>query len=119
MNSLGIKRDEGGRQLSSILLLLFPHLASLSILLFVGIWARSPFASPIVAAEIHPALVGSALSPFVIFAVIAYVVLVSVFLALSRFTALKSFPIKKHYLVAFCAGLAVFLMLSGYWSHLT
>jgi hypothetical protein len=119
MNSLGIKRGEECQHFGNILIRIFPHLASLAILMFFGMWHKSPFASPIVASETFHSTAGIALIPFLLFSFITYVLLASIFLALSKITSLKDFPIKKHFLVATITGVALYLIFSGFWWQVT
>jgi hypothetical protein len=112
MNSLGIKRAEAPKQLFGVLMQVSPHFASLIILIVFGVWARSPFASPYVAAETSLLLSVAALSPFILFSLLAYLIIASILLVASRITSLSIRPITKHFLVATITGFSVFLLVS-------
>ena len=117
MNSLGIKRGEGSRQFGELLLLVIPHLISLSILMIWGVWDKSPFSTPLME-PIHPFLGALIVSPFIIFSLIAYVVFASIFLIVFRLTATRMSTVKRNVLTAFLSGISVFGILTQYWSHI-
>ena len=117
MNSLGIKRGEGSRQFGELLLLVIPHLISLSILMIWGVWDKSPFSTPLME-PIHPFLGALIVSPFIILSLIAYVVFASIFLIVFRLTATRMSTVKRNVLTAFLSGISVFGILTQYWSHI-
>jgi hypothetical protein len=117
MNSLGIKRGEGYRHLGELVLLVIPHLISLSTLMIWGVWDKSPFSTPLME-QIHPILGALIVSPFIIFSLMAYVVFAVIFLIVFRLTANRMSTIKRNVLTAVLSGISVFGILTQYWSHL-
>ena len=112
MNSLGIKRGEERRQLSRILIRLFPYLASFALVMIFVIFTGAPFTSPYFIAVIPALYLGLLLTPFILFCSFAYVLIAYVSLAVTGKTALKAYSITKHFVVAGVTGLILFVTLS-------